>query len=336
MLLNLIIAVIVYAQNVHDKTPLTFSDHSAYLIADLYTALTELRSKERRDKKARRIDTLPVEASWWWDGLPPQTPNVPQMTPLAELALVWVNPEARLAAQPNPKITEFQDIIGRWRDQNQQLRTSLQGLDGAYREAVATSRQLYTDNAQVTSDNEQLQKNNDNFKASISRLNDNITRLIDELQAERDARQSQEQQAARFQSQHARVQTQFNKLFAEKEAAERLATRARRAHNEVLRDFEKESRRRDRSTERQRSTRSRPARTNEGPPIAFDTQKRRRRRSSCVVCKPTECCSDCGKANKWPGSCIVVDELDGKSLRSELPADDAPPVHYATRPYRTL
>jgi hypothetical protein len=131
------------------------------------------------------------------------------------------------------------------------------------------------------------------------------------------------------------VQTQFNRLFAEKEAAERLATRARRAHNEVLRDFEKESRRRDRSTERQRSTRSRPARTNEGPPMAFETQRRRRKGMPCVVCKPTDCCSDCGKANKWSGTRIVVDELDGNSPFSELPAD-APPVHYATRPYRTL
>ena len=280
--------------------------------------------------RARGTDTLPVEASWWWDGLPPHPPNVEPMTPLATLARIWVNPEARLAARPSAGVQGFQGIIHQLREQSQQQGMNIQRLD-------MENQQLTGTNQQLTSDNIQLTRDNNNLREAIDRLHQDIARLIDGIQTERNARNQQEQYTNYYRAQHDRVQNQFDTLFAEKEMADRHAQRARHPRGEDHRDSGNGTRERERLHHRDPTPRDHPPRSSQPrtsvrshtrPPMAYETQGRSRRRSSSSSRRSDR------SSDRWSGTSTAVNSPYNRSYGGESPRGP-PPVPTHTRPFRT-
>ncbi|KAF2874463.1 hypothetical protein BDV95DRAFT_604640 [Massariosphaeria phaeospora] len=213
MLLNLVLAVFAFSQFIRDaQEEAAFPDTSSYLINDLHTALDELRSRERKRK-----GNLSVKASWWWDGLPAQPPNVEPMPPLATLTRIWVNPEARLAAHPSPNDQAYQHIINQWREQNELQRDDIRRLAEENQRLETVNRDMTSDGVQLSRRIDELGEDKDNLQQTIDRLHGEIRRLVGEIETERTARHQQEQYTNYYRDQHERVQSQFNNLLTQKE-----------------------------------------------------------------------------------------------------------------------
>ncbi|KAF2800140.1 hypothetical protein K505DRAFT_370443 [Melanomma pulvis-pyrius CBS 109.77] len=338
MLLNLMLAVFVYAQCMHDvEDEAAFPDTSAYLIADLYTALTELRSRERREKRASRRNTLLVEAGLWWDGLPPNPPNMEPLAPMAILTRIWVNPEARLAANPAAGAQGFQDIIRQWRERSQQQRSHIIQLDTENQQLSGAMQQLTSDNVQLQQDNELLRTDNDTLRQATDRLHRDISRLIEEIQTERNARNRQEQDTNYYRERHDAVHQRYTALLAENERAKRHS-RGGGVHEELpeIPHANARERERDRLHHRDSTPRDPPLRSSQprtshrsqhGPPVAYDTQKRDRRRSSSSSNRSNR------SSDRWSRTSTAVETPTTRSRRNSSPK--APPIPIHTRPFRT-
>ncbi|KAF2193489.1 hypothetical protein K469DRAFT_237204 [Zopfia rhizophila CBS 207.26] len=319
MLLKLILAVLVYAQYIHEAHPAdNFPDASNYLVTDLYLALGDIRRKEARAKRKRRTSALPVEASWWWDGLSHQ-PNMERVTPLEELARIWVNPEARLAAQPTAQAHEFQMIIQQLRSQNEQQRTRIRELSAENQQQSTRIRELSEENQRQTAKTTDLRQLVDDLRRDVQDL-------ITELRNERNNRQQQERSTNRYRAERDHLQAKYDALLSENQNFGRKSGRARREQDEVSRNPQGGVRERNRSSQRDLSPR--PPRTmrpsnqrDQGPPVSFDNLRRCRRSSS-----------GSHRSHRSSGSSIVIGEDSGR-YRSSGSQTPPPPVIRHTRPW---
>ncbi|KAF2706440.1 hypothetical protein K504DRAFT_448124 [Pleomassaria siparia CBS 279.74] len=337
MLLNLMLAVFVYSQCIHDTTQTpVFIDTSTYLITDLHATSMELRSRERREKRARKTNRLPVEASWWWHGLPPNPPHLKPLSPLAVLSRIWVNPEARIAARRSPNIQEFQQEIKQLRELTIERERNTVQLDAENQQLSVLNQRLTSDNIQLQQDNEKVKTETGSLKKAIDRLQHNISRLINELQTERDARREQEQHTNHYRERHDAVHRQYAALVAQNERADRHAEHARKLPVELPPEPRRCSRGRNQLHHCEPNTQDVPpdfsqprtlSRRKSGPPVAYGNQKRGRRHSSSS-CQRSDRPSD-----RWSRTSTAVEEPNTHSRRTS--SSKAPPISTRTKLFRT-
>lgn len=310
-----------YAQCIHnDESTPPFPDYARYLIEDLESTLGEVKTKEKREKRLRRVQNLPVEASWWWDGLPPRPPFVETLTPLEELARIWVNVEARLGVRPNADMQQWQRVLSQWREQNQQLRAALHRVDAQNTELLRTNQQLRSENIQHAQDIEQMRSENDQLRQAFRKLEDDTSELIDELEEERLARQKEEQSKTRYYSDYNHIKDRYNRLLREKETAEKTAAEYRQARDEALDDLERIIKRRDQASHREPRQQERASsRTHREPPVAFITRGHHKRRSSSSSERLSQVTTATNNDYYYPSHASSSKE--------------PPPVRIATRPF---
>ncbi|KAF2257569.1 hypothetical protein CC78DRAFT_588323 [Lojkania enalia] len=157
MLLNLILAVLVYAQHIYDDTAAAaFPDVSYYFVADLVYTMYKLRSKETQERRRRRVKSLPVEVGWWWDEPPLQPPSRPLGQHIPIPTCGWL----RILYDNGRRV--IRHCLLSWVDLGEEQR-------------------LRANNRQLTEDREQDARDIESLQQSVEKLEIDVYNLLEDL-----------------------------------------------------------------------------------------------------------------------------------------------------------